>query len=583
MRRLLCLSALAGFALANSFSFVVLGDRTGIANDSVFSRVLEEIRLLRPDFVVGIGDLIEGYTDDIVAAAAEWDAVLAMLDRTGVPGYFAPGNHDIWSPASESLFVRRVNPATWSLAHRNSIFIFCDNTRWQRFADWPAEQRRRFRAELKKARRYQHRFVLMHRPWWRYALERGEPDTLHEWCREAGITHVFTGHDHFYSSHIRDSISYFQVGPSGSRLKVHYDRARGGFQNYLFGQVIGRHVSLAVVEPGRLHPAEFVTVGAVAELTRAADSAVALEPVPVMPGRPVDARRRLAVTDITDLGQRGTLAWRAEGTAWRVTPESLGFLLPPGGRGEYDLRVELADPARPWPPPRLALPWNHSGDRRTELEIPLPVARRARATAPASPDPADAGWAAALPLAAFAGDDYLPGRVEPVEVRVGFDSLNIHLVARCRESRPDLITAEVTGRDESVYSDDHLNFVLDPDPAATREWAARFAATGDSSLTSPWYYQLFVNPLGTVADRRCRLVGSRSERSWSWNGNWTVTADRSEDGWWTVTVSCPLAELGDRGGDWGINCTRYQSRLRATATWQPPFRHDPRTFGTLER
>ncbi|HDQ99813.1 MAG TPA: hypothetical protein ENN51_05975 [candidate division WOR-3 bacterium] len=583
MRRLIILLALAGVAGATAFDFVVLGDRTGTAHDSIFVRVLEEIRLLRPDFIVGTGDLIEGYTDDIGAAAAEWDRVLELLAATGVPGFYAPGNHDVWDAASESLFTARVNAPTRSLAHGNSFFIFADNSRWVSFSDWPEEQRRRFRAELGKARRYQHRFVLMHRPWWRYALEADRPDTLHEWLRAAGVGWVFTGHDHFYCSHVRDGINYSQVGPSGSRLKVHSDRGRGGFQNYLYGRVVGGRVSLTVVEPGRLYAPDVVTLGTVEALSRARDAGVQVDPFPLGPGQGRESRLRLALTDVAGEGQGGQMTWRTEGTHWHIQPDALSFLIEPDGRGEFDIIARLGDLDRPWPPPMLELPWRHSGGRVTEIEIPLPVKRRARAGAFDGP-PGDTCWQAVLPLEHLAGNSLEPGAVEPAEIRVGFDSLNLYLSIRCHDTRPDLIRAEVTGRDEPVYGDDHVNIVFDPDPAATRAWAAQVAATGDSGLPSPPYYQLFVNPRGTIADRRCRFFGRRGERDWSWDGNWTVAADTTDPDGWSVTLACPLTEFGDvHPEEWGINAVRYQSRRRATGTWQPPFRHDPRTFGTLKR
>jgi hypothetical protein len=48
----------------DEFSFVLLSDRTGMAQPGVFERAVAITNLLRPDFVVQIGDTIEGYTRD---------------------------------------------------------------------------------------------------------------------------------------------------------------------------------------------------------------------------------------------------------------------------------------------------------------------------------------------------------------------------------------------------------------------------------------------------------------------------------------------------------------------------------------
>ncbi|TFG92422.1 MAG: metallophosphoesterase, partial [Myxococcales bacterium] len=39
-------------------------DRTGGPRDGIFESAMPRINLVRPEFVVSVGDLIEGYTDD---------------------------------------------------------------------------------------------------------------------------------------------------------------------------------------------------------------------------------------------------------------------------------------------------------------------------------------------------------------------------------------------------------------------------------------------------------------------------------------------------------------------------------------
>src|SRR5438552_2365088 len=85
------------------FRFVILGDRTGEAQPGVYEHVWREAALENPAFVVSVGDTIQGLND--ASAAIEWSTVEQILkpyQRT--PIYFTPGNHDIWSAASERLF-----------------------------------------------------------------------------------------------------------------------------------------------------------------------------------------------------------------------------------------------------------------------------------------------------------------------------------------------------------------------------------------------------------------------------------------------------------------------------------------------
>ncbi len=94
-------------ASANDFRFSILGDRTGDAQPGVYERIWSELDALHPDFVINVGDTIQGGND--ATAAAEWRA-LVRLGRYRYPIFFTPGNHDIWSPASVRL--RTTNPAS---------------------------------------------------------------------------------------------------------------------------------------------------------------------------------------------------------------------------------------------------------------------------------------------------------------------------------------------------------------------------------------------------------------------------------------------------------------------------------------
>src|SRR3954447_22791674 len=46
------------------FRFAIVSDRTGGHRAGIFSRAIERLNLLQPEFVVSVGDLIEGYTEE---------------------------------------------------------------------------------------------------------------------------------------------------------------------------------------------------------------------------------------------------------------------------------------------------------------------------------------------------------------------------------------------------------------------------------------------------------------------------------------------------------------------------------------
>ena len=58
---------------SEQFQFAVVADRTGGHRAKVFSQAVYRINLLQPNFVMSVGDLIEGYSTKEEKLAEEWD------------------------------------------------------------------------------------------------------------------------------------------------------------------------------------------------------------------------------------------------------------------------------------------------------------------------------------------------------------------------------------------------------------------------------------------------------------------------------------------------------------------------------
>jgi hypothetical protein len=181
----------------------------------------------------------------------------------------------------------------------------------------------------------------------------------------------------------------------------------------------------------------------------------------------------------------------------------------------------------------------------------------------------DACWRGDATMAGFGADDGGASPLPQTQVWVGFDDSMLYVGAYCREPVGGRIEATARALDGRVCDDDNLNLLLMPErPLALRD--------------SQTYYQVFVSPLGNLADRRCRFQKGENPKDYSWNGDWKV-AVQTERGGWSVELSCPLADLGAaRGGTWGINACRFQARTKRIAVWQAPFEHKPDAFGLLQ-
>lgn len=105
----------------NNFQFAVVGDRTGAHRQGVFQEAVSLVNLLQPEFVMSVGDLIEGYVEDETVLKSQWTEVDQALNRLDMPFFFVPGNHDVNRDPSEKVWFERVG-ARRSYSH----FIYKD-------------------------------------------------------------------------------------------------------------------------------------------------------------------------------------------------------------------------------------------------------------------------------------------------------------------------------------------------------------------------------------------------------------------------------------------------------------------------
>ena len=113
----------------NDFHFSIMGDRTGGPAPQIYGRVWREVDMLHPDFVINVGDTIDGRRDEV--AQAQWDALRPVLRRyQHYPLYFTPGNHDVWSDFSEQVYEKETGRAIcYSFNYQEAHFTVLDNSR----------------------------------------------------------------------------------------------------------------------------------------------------------------------------------------------------------------------------------------------------------------------------------------------------------------------------------------------------------------------------------------------------------------------------------------------------------------------
>ena len=106
-----------------NFQFVIVTDRTGGRRPGVFSKAVGQINLLQPEFVVSVGDLIEGYTEDPGQWALEWSEFESVVDKLDMPFFFCAGNHDISNLPMSDDWNRRFRRIYYQFLYHDCLFL----------------------------------------------------------------------------------------------------------------------------------------------------------------------------------------------------------------------------------------------------------------------------------------------------------------------------------------------------------------------------------------------------------------------------------------------------------------------------
>ncbi|MDH5684413.1 MAG: metallophosphoesterase [candidate division WOR-3 bacterium] len=551
-----------------NFSFVVIGDRTAGAKNEIFERVIEETKILAPDFIVNVGDLIEGYTKDLKTVQSEWNYILGQLKSTDVQYYLTPGNHDIWDVKSASIYVQRFGKTYYSFDYEKSHFIIIDNSRYNSVSEMPQEQLIWLEQDLTKHKKAHFTFCFMHKPFWKDVVQ---ADVLHRIFRQGGVDYVFSGHDHHYLNMVRDSIVYIQVGPSGSRFKVYSTEEQGAFQNYLMVKVKNDKVKITVIKPGSMLPYDVVTADDVVTIDRIEAEAINISKVIIPEIQPLKDTIALQIANITNKSFNMTLKWNYRPTYWQIFPESVSCSLPVNSNGYYRFNCTLKKPDSIYPLPELTFSYPYDINKAHKVKKFLPIQRIATCRKVKRPPVIDGSlddecWGKTESISTFGSAEGNLSELEKTIIFFGFDDKALYVAAKCFESKMNKLKMNIKGRDEAVYKDDHLNMILQPEP------------------NSNIYYQIFINPIGTIWDRHCSLQPGlgRGVKDASWNSKLTLKTNREKDGW-TLELSIPFSQFPNLlTEEWGFNILRYQSGLDKVGIYQVPFIHDPKTFALLK-
>jgi len=239
----------------DTFRFVVMSDRTGGHVPGVWAQAVRDVNRLRPDFVMCIGDLVEGFEKTRAGAEAEWNEMDALIRKLDAPFFYCAGNHDVPNAIYRDAYVRRGRKIWYSFNYRGCHFVVFDSTAMEREIPGISEpQWRWLQKDLAAAAGARHIFIFFHHPIYG---DRGDWMRFRKFLHK-GKTTIFSGHTHSLSFGVEHQIPFLTLGATGG-FGGTGDPQRGGSHQFAHVTVCDGQPRICVLPLGYVLPHDLRT------------------------------------------------------------------------------------------------------------------------------------------------------------------------------------------------------------------------------------------------------------------------------------------------------------------------------------
>lgn len=232
------------------FTFAIISDLTGGERDRIFEVAVAQVNRFDPRFVLSVGDLIDGGTEDTLQLKLEWDDFDGRAKKLKKPFFHLGGNHDLTNPTMRKFWNTRYGPTYYHFKYNNVLFLMMDSEDFEENrmmeiytarakalkiinGEIPGEyteseyynmeerltgaitssQKEYFQKILEQNPDVDWTFVFMHKPVW---LKEGQPEwtDLEALLSKRNFT-LINGHYHSYSHRKKMNMDYIMLGTTG--------------------------------------------------------------------------------------------------------------------------------------------------------------------------------------------------------------------------------------------------------------------------------------------------------------------------------------------------------------------------------
>ncbi len=228
-----------------NFHFAIVADRTGGMRPGIFEDAIVKLNLLQPEFVMSIGDYIEGYTTDDSMLDLQWKVFNGIISHLQMPFFYLPGNHDYINATEARKWSQYFGRSYYHFIYKDVLFLCLNTEEAMMGSDLGGIEKPQFeyfRNVLQRSSDVRWTLVFLHQPLWVQDSTRYWPE-LEKILSERNHT-VFAGHKHNYSKTLRNNGEYYILSTTGGFNQLR-GQDKGEFDHLLWitmsekGPIIG--------------------------------------------------------------------------------------------------------------------------------------------------------------------------------------------------------------------------------------------------------------------------------------------------------------------------------------------------------
>ena len=542
------------------FHFVVVADRTGGERQGIFENTVKKINLLQPDFVICVGDLIQGYSNDRPKLLEQWRELNGIVNQLDMRFFYVAGNHDTASagkyPEMRAVWQELHGPQYYYFLYKDILFVVLHSQESDedciglKQADWAVEV-------LKKYPDVKETIVYAHYPLWQesYLKKYKELEPLFRELSKRNHT-IFSGHEHQYMKFERNNQKYFRMATTGGISAI---GESGRFDHFMWVSVFNdRRPVFANIMPDGIADENILTE----EITK------------IQKEFKTDRKNILYKDNSFELPVviknpfKDALKYRiilAGNKDWSFsTPEFKGEI-----PAEQEIILTLKGNVKAvFPVPQADGEFEITGGNKFKLKLPVPffLVNNAETGVPYTASAPvidgkldDKCWQ--NPIDGEFRDFVRLGKSKvDTKVWLAYDNDYLYWAAKCYEPDKNAIIRKHSKRDFALWDDDSIELFID---------------TGCDRKN---YYQLIINSGNVIYDSRL------SDKKFNANIKSAVSVDA--DGW-TMEMAIPWKDLKvENPGDKKMGFLLARNRPGRENVCQLPVvgggNHSPVNFGTLK-